>query len=509
MPRKYKLTWQAGTGRRTGRWRRKYQGKVHYFPAGAGKTDRQAYLAALAAWERLKVRLDGAAPKRHQRSYEQAIEAWEDIRAWCRKHGEQIDVAEMAEEKLTDLRKRLACPKLKPLDIWDTVESLHHVPGFHIPDDFDWDHVVTTGRVCKRVDAPLKVTSADFSAYAEELNGSPSRIAKEIWLDRLEVERRSEASPEEGVRAHVAAFLQVKEGEVSAQEITTGRLAAITQHLYHFSDWLGPQVPVSEINGRTLSDYRAALLQKVKEEKWSRPTASDRLSSAKSFIRWLWLVEAIPTLPRNMDAKSTSLLISRGSSEIVIYTRDEITTLLNRASNRTKLYILLAINTAATQKDIADLQNSEVVWDEARIVRKRSKTRKHDTVPVVNYRLWPETIRLLRAERAPGPSPRVLLNANGGPLWFDEMREGGRYVKIDNIKSAFDRLRRKTKISKSFIALKKTSASLIRENERFSTLDTLFLGQAPNSIAHKHYAQDPQRLLDAALDWLRGEYDLG
>ena len=246
----------------------------------------------------------------------------------------------------------------------------------------------------------------------------------------------------------------------------------------------------------------------MKEEKWSPPTASDRLSSAKSFIRWLWLVEAIPTLPRNMDAKSTALLISRGSTEIVSYAKDEITTLLNRASQRTKLYILLALNTAATQKDIADLQNSEVIWDEARIVRKRSKTRKHDTVPVVNYKLWPETIRLLREERAPGSTDRVLLNANGGPLWFDEMREGAKYVKIDNIKSAFHRLRRKTKISKPFISLKKTSASLIRGNERFSSLEILFLGQAPTIVAHKHYAQDPQRLLDAALEWLREEYGL-
>ena len=86
MPRKYKLTWQPGSGNRPGRWRKKYKGKCHYFSSGRGKSDREAYDAALAAWERKKVEIDAALPKRHQADYGRAIREWQSVLTWCRKH---------------------------------------------------------------------------------------------------------------------------------------------------------------------------------------------------------------------------------------------------------------------------------------------------------------------------------------------------------------------------------------------------------------------------------------
>ena len=49
MPRKLKLTWQPGSGNRPGRWKKKYKGQSYYFPTGKGKSDSDAYQAALAA----------------------------------------------------------------------------------------------------------------------------------------------------------------------------------------------------------------------------------------------------------------------------------------------------------------------------------------------------------------------------------------------------------------------------------------------------------------------------
>jgi hypothetical protein len=70
MPRNYKLTWQPGASGRGGRWRKKYKGKSYYFGGGRGKTDREAYEAAWSDWERLKLKIDTAAPKQHQADYE-------------------------------------------------------------------------------------------------------------------------------------------------------------------------------------------------------------------------------------------------------------------------------------------------------------------------------------------------------------------------------------------------------------------------------------------------------
>ena len=123
-----------------------------------------------------------------------------------------------------------------------------------------------------------------------------------------------------------------------------------------------------------------------------------------------------------------------------------------------------------------------------------------------DYLLWRATFQLLQQERAPNSDDRVLVNANGSPLWIEKMGDDGKYGKIDNVKSAFDRLQRKTKINKPFKSLKKASASLISGNEKYRGLESLFLGHAPSSMAEKHYAAVPQDLLDQAIEWLGREY---
>jgi hypothetical protein len=85
------------------------------------------------------------------------------------------------------------------------------------------------------------------------------------------------------------------------------------------------------------------------------------------------------------------------------------------------------------------------------------------------------------------------------------MGDDEKYRKTDNVKNAFDRLKATTGIKKPMKSLKKTSASLIRNNENFASLESLFLGHAPQSMSDKHYAQVPQGLLDRAMEWLGRE----
>ena len=86
--------------------------------------------------------------------------------------------------------------------------------------------------------------------------------------------------------------------------------------------------------------------------------------------------------------------------------------------------------------------------------------------------------------------------------------ESGKYAKIDNIKSAYSRLCKQAATSKPLKSLKKTSASLIRGNQKYTSLESLFLGHAPQSMSDRHYAIAPQALLDSAIVWLGGEYGL-
>ncbi len=531
MPRNYKLTWQAGSDRRAGRWRKKYKGRVYHFPGGRGKTDRDAYEAALGAWEQLKSRIDAAAPKPNEEDYRRAIGEWESALSWCRKHNEE-SVANVAVEKLEGLRKNLAARKPIPVPKEDTFagrfdedvrfpgrkamyakvaetalaaaeshNTFEDIPGYEeylaASDKF-------LGQFQKDSDSGSSKTLVDPSKFDFD-RPDPLAIERAVWSDRLEVMQR--AVPEDTtLKSCMDRFLNDKTASASAGELSAARVYALRLHLNDFAKWAGHSLPVVEINGQTLIDFRVELLKKVQANKWSRTTASDRLTTVKSFVRWLWQIEAIPTLPRIMDGRSAALNIGSSHAEIVVFTKDEISTLLQKASDRTRLYILLMLNCGMTQKDIADLQHSEVDWTAGRITRKRSKTRKHENVPEVCYVLWPETLRLLKQERSQKAAGNVLLNENGGPIWWNEVTADGEYKKNDNVKNAFDRLRRKTKIQKPLKSLKKTSATLIRGNSEYASLESLFLGHSGKTIAHRHYAQPPQNLLDQAIGWLATEY---
>jgi hypothetical protein len=142
------------------------------------------------------------------------------------------------------------------------------------------------------------------------------------------------------------------------------------------------------------------------------------------------------------------------------------------------------------------------------MIARRSKTRKHRGAPAVNYLLWKETFQLLCQERSTD-GDRVLLNDNGGPLKIDKLCEGDdSQKKIDNVASAYSRLRRQTKIAKPLKVFRKTSSTLIRGNKNYATLADMFLGLAPTSIADRHYAGVPQAMLDEAILWLGEQYGI-
>lgn len=507
MSRPPKLNWEPARRK----WKIEYKGKKYRFDGGTGKSDRKAKKLAEEEWKKIKAKVDQLV-RPHQEQYEQAIFEWERVLSWCAKHGDS-ETAQVATDKLESLQERLAASRLKPLVREDLFEGM-----FDVPIIADLDQIL--GRA-PHSDEPLRLEDSAhlavsagkgeidperLASYAAEMDGTPARIAREIWRDRLENESRVRAPQKSSLHFHIAKFLEKKEREVQVDELSTGRLYKLRLHLTHFEEWLGRSTAVTEIDGVTLEDYRNELLSKVAAKRWKKGTVSDRFNNIRSFVRWLWRTEAIPALPRNLDDQS--LCIGAPAAEIVEFTIDEIARLLKAASDRTKLFILMMLNTAMTQKDISDLLDTEVNWKDGRVCRKRSKTRDFEAVPTVDYLLWPETLRLLRKERAESADGRLLLNANGTPLWREGYGKKGKYQKVDNIRTAFERLRRKTGVKKPLKSLKKTSATLLRGSGKFTGLESLFLGHAPQSMSDKHYAGIPQNLLDEAIQWLRGQYRL-
>jgi integrase len=157
------------------------------------------------------------------------------------------------------------------------------------------------------------------------------------------------------------------------------------------------------------------------------------------------------------------------------------------------------LNTGMQQKDISELSWSEVDLDLGRIVRKRSKTRRFQNSPTVNYQLWECTSKLLQEFSSEGDP--VLKNRSGESLYKQSLKANGKAKKSDSIKNAFFRAKQKAGIQKPLKLLRKTSATLIAE-EFGEGLAALFLGHSPKSVAGRHYIRPSQKRLDEAVEWL-------
>lgn len=325
-------------------------------------------------------------------------------------------------------------------------------------------------------------------------------------LDLLDNWLKGERSPKvKTVGDAVAAFIARQKARVDGNMLSAGHFDIIMRCAEYFRDFVGKTTGLDKINGQMVEDYHTHLLGKMGGG-WSPSYAKRYLTVAKHLIRWAWASELIASLPRNLDSRDLAIIES--PAKIKTFNDQELTKLLAGASGQTRLYLLLSLNCGFTQKDISDLRQDEVDWKSGKIMRKRSKTAKHEAVPTIEYGLWPETFALLKEYRSRDPV-RVLLNQDGKPLKTECIRPDGRYAKSDNIRCTYSRLCRKLGIKhpKPFKVFRKTSPARL-ENSEYASCARWFLGHSPRSIADKHYIPPPQDLFDKAIQWLGRQYGI-
>jgi integrase len=314
------------------------------------------------------------------------------------------------------------------------------------------------------------------------------------------------ASKTKTIAQAVTIYLQRQRAKQVAGNLSMAHSEVIRRCIEHFQEHIGGAVATANLNAQHLTTYHSVLMEQVNKG-WSQPYAKRFLGVAKHFVKWCWENELLASLPRNMHSKD--LAFADHPAKITPFSNDEIKTLLDAAPERTKLYLLLALNCGYTQQDIADLEHSQVDWKKGRITRKRSKTKNSKGVPTVSYALWRDTFALLKKHRSSDPL-RVLLNADGGPLKTERIDEDGKYKKSDNIKVAYFRLCRgilKQKKPKPLKMLRKTSPSRL-ENSKYASCARWFLGHAPRSIADMSYIAPPQDYFNEAMKWLGGQYGI-
>lgn len=167
------------------------------------------------------------------------------------------------------------------------------------------------------------------------------------------------------------------------------------------------------------------------------------------------------------------------------------------------------LNAGMYPNDVAELHEGQVDFEKGIVKRPRSKT---PNGPVAVYRLWPETLELLKKYRNQGHSPlldpddpgsvRVLVTAKGKPL----VASG----RTDNIRSQYRNLLTNNDHlgGKPLMLLRKTSSSTLGRHKEYGRYAQYFLAQSPRSIADSHYVKPSVKRFFRALRRLGRQYGL-
>jgi hypothetical protein len=310
------------------------------------------------------------------------------------------------------------------------------------------------------------------------------------------------------IAAYADSWLKLKADQVGVGQLTATRLHTLRVYVGHFRDFVGATASAESVDAAKLQGFYSWCLDKVRLRQqgpkghagWSNGYAKKVFEAAKLFVRHLAELDLIE-LPRNIQSRNFKFNV--GAQTIETWTPEEFQTVLAKTTGQLPLHLLLMANCGMVQQDISDLLDAEVVWNEdgtaERIIRKRSKTKGHGNVPVVNYKLWPTTRALLKRWRS--GQAQVLRTRRGGP-WKRSELVNGKVVRSDKIKSNFSNQMVRLGFKKSLKLIRKMGATLLEEHPEYHRFGKLYLGHAPDSIKDKHYAAVPQDEFDKAVAWL-------
>lgn len=502
MARVYQMSWDA----RSRRWLKEYKGKKYAVSCrqlGTPETKDESYRAANSWWVEKKAEIDAASrPKRPLRTL----------------------------LPLEDLTAALFAGDPRAFD--DPSVLISAVQGdeqveYPRPEDMPVFFDPATKRLLESVPEPAVraaiqvISNRLMERYIANGEPLPETLAQALPAARVQQAKdgiaalRGEptAPAEKTVEFLAEAWLKAQQTRVDAGQMTAARCANNRTCLEQLKTFLGPQADVEGIDATKVEGFyqhclaKIAVGRKQAEGGWSVSYARDVFSVAKGFVRWLVERGTIDP-PRNLASKSFKF--GSPAKAVQTWTPDEFRAAVEAAPGKLKLALLLMANTGATQTDVSDLKDTEVDWRAGRIIRKRSKTAACENVPVVNYRLWPQTFELLKKYRSGGE--RVLLTEQGEAYVRTRLKENGKLSKADGFASNYAHLMKKLKRSmpgfkRRLNQLRKLGATLLGNHPEYGRFQSYFLGHSPRTVADRSYVVPSQEMFDKAVTWLGQQLD--
>lgn len=460
MAIRYELTWNNG------RWRKMYRGKWFSHSGTGGKL--ASYPQALAAFKEWKERIDEQEDK--PTSLQLALrESFAKSQQW-----HEVEVSELQnailEANQDSQELRLIYRLLEVIKSGDASST-----GY---EDTATDAARAIANQAPRQGTPPQGIAPWANVRDASTDGTPSTISE---LVTLFIEDRREAA---------------RNGTISKSRFEVIRVHT-EKYRNHASD--------SSLADSTtaLVSFRDGIRKKLHNKQMAAITARDVLSVVKSLYRFAdsrdWF-----SLPKILHDKGTNgFTVSAPAKAVKVPALDAISGLLEHATERERLYLCLALNCGMGPKDMADLRHDEIDFKASTVTRKRSKTAKHDSVPIVVYPMWRETSRLL-AKFKSEHAELAITTENGRPMVESSFRKDGSVIKRDVVHSAWARLCKKAGSKVQLKALRKIGASLLEQSEHHRFVP-LYLGHSASSMADKHYAAVAQEQFASAMAWLESQ----
>ncbi len=440
MPRKYEMSWD----KHQSRWTKMYKGVRHVvscYSLGAPPTKEGSAERANEWWRAKKAELDGYSARPAPGS-PQAVQAL--LEAWA---GQSLTSEAEAAAALLDFEEHF------------TENSM-----------------------------PREVQEA--------LLGSERVAQLEVGVDALR--NAPEAPPEKTIGRLVNTWVETEAQRVRAGKLGLARANMNRVCLHHFRNWLGANSPVEAVTEGKWLEWYTFLSGQISKGVWDVSHVDRIFAVARRFVRFLWDMRLVE-LPRNLDSKRLAFTVS--PKEIEVFSTEELKALWAVVSGQTKLHVLLMLNCGFIGKDISDLRQDDVDWTQGVISRKRSKTARHEDVPVVRYNLWPQTFELLKKHRS--KDAEVVLLTTGGKRWI-ETKQTDTFHHSDKVASAMKYWLKRAGVKRAPKALRATAASKLGEHSQYKFYAQYFLGQSPRTVADKHYVKPADKEFFEALAWLEG-----
>lgn len=225
-------------------------------------------------------------------------------------------------------------------------------------------------------------------------------------------------------------------------------------------------------------------------------THNKYLGFFRAFIKWLYQEKIIETIPRNLLIKIHRKKVRR----IKIRVFDKLLNCLNILNDSYKLWALLGLNCGMTAVDLGSTCWEDIDQEKWILTRLRAKTEDCADTPTVRYRLWPETVILLK--RLTKRDGLLFVTDTGEPM-YRSWYAIGRMKKKDLFGSYWQRLEPKPSIPLG--KFRSIAATGLKNSPIWRAYIDYFLGHAASKTSDKFYGEEADTPFFEALDFLRAQ----